>query len=82
MVLLRVEHSGLLADPLAVASEGAGEGCKRMVGHTLQGTNVDNLFDAVVVVVVVGDDFVKLLQLVPCRVSVGVEWMVVWSFVH
>lgn len=56
--------------------------CKRTVGRTLQGTNVDNLFGTVVIEVV-GGDFVTLLQLVPCSVSVEVvEWMVVLSFVH
>lgn len=77
LVLLR-EHSGLLAEALA----DAGEECKRTVGRTLQGTNVDNLFGSVVIEVV-GGDFVTLLQLVPCSVSVEVvEWMVIWSFVH
>lgn len=56
--------------------------CKRTVGHTLQGTNVDNLFGTVAIEVV-GGDFVTLLQLVPCSVLFEVvEWMVVWSFVH
>lgn len=77
MVLLH-EHSGLSAVPLAVAPEDVGEVYRRTVGRTLQGTNVDNLFYTVVV----GVDFVTLLQLVPCSVSVEVEWMVVWSFVH
>lgn len=76
------EHSGLLASPLTVALADAGEVCKRMVGRTLQGTNVDNLFGTVVIEVV-GGDFVSLLQLVPCSVSVEVVgWMVIWSFVH
>ena len=39
------------------------------------------LFDTVAVAVV-DDDFVTLLQLVPCSVPVEVERMVVWSFVH
>lgn len=56
--------------------------CKRTVGRTLQGTNVDNLFGTVAIEVV-GGDFVTLLQLVPCSVLVEVvEWMLVWSFVH
>lgn len=79
LVVLR-EHSGLLASPMSVALADAGEVCKRTVGRTLQGTNVDNLFGTVVIEV---GDFVTLLQLVPCSVSVEVvEWMVVWSFVH
>lgn len=53
--------------------------CKRTVGRTLQGTNVDNLFGTVVIEAV-GGDFVALL--VPCSVSVEAEWMVVWKFVH
>lgn len=81
LVLLR-EHSGLLAYLLAEALADAGVVCKRTVGRTLQGTNVDNLFGSVVIEVV-GGDFVALLQLVPCSVSVEVVvWMVIWSFVH